>query len=165
MKDLKLGTYRVISAFGQEYRLVQTDYEVRDILSAFHLDPGGYSHLFIKDDSDGTPLEIWGCESIPWDDDDAELLYSSDHEGLKDQISYAFFAIGELAKTKRFPKTRAHFMRRILEAYERSNLPYVGTASTSSLQYCLIFAFNFGWVNAECLKFNGIDRWHLYITR
>jgi hypothetical protein len=164
MKDLKLGTYRVISAFGQEYRFVQTDYEVRDILSMLHLDPGEYPYLFIKDDSDGM-LEIWGCESIPWINARAELIYSSDHERLKDEISYAFSAIGELAKTKRFPKTRAHFMGRILEAYEQSNVPYVGTASTSSLQYITIFAFNFGWVNAECLKFNGIDRWHLYIAR
>lgn len=68
----------------------------------------------------------------------------------------------ELCKTRRYPKQRETFIKRVSKWIDE-NSPNTSVADTH--RKAVIAAFNFGWVNVACLQWNAIDRESLWLER
>lgn len=112
---------------------------------------------------DGEVVELWGYDgSIPYVDKTIERIYPSLDFSRYEEISHAYHAIGELCKTRRYPKQRETFIKRVSKWIDE-NSPNTSVADTH--RKAVIAAFNFGWVNVACLIWNGIDRESLWLER
>lgn len=121
-----------------------------------------YTYGFVKL-GDGEILELWGFDgSVPWLDKALEQIYPTHSTARAFELSHTFYTIGELTKTKRFPKQRETFIQRV-ESWIAEHRPNAMPQDTA--RFAVIAAFNFRWVNVSALELNGIDRESLWLTR
>lgn len=158
----EIGDYKTVSTFGDDYDFVQFDPE--SVLESVGV-KADYPYLFVLV-GDAEYLEVWGSYSALLSHS-AELLWSKAHEDRLFELSHAFHAIGELHKTRRFPKQRETFIRRIDSFLTEAHTVNPSDCVTSAqiTRFAIILAFNYGWLKVSALEWHGIDRHTFFIWR
>lgn len=112
--------------------------------------------------SNGELLELWGFRGIvPYIDKRVTLLFS---DAINPEINHLFWAIGELMKTRRYPRQRRTFERRVF-AWISDNRPNKALSPGDIVRYGAIAAYNFGWLCKPALELYGVDPDSLWLTR
>lgn len=160
-KNLGIGDRRLLGSFEDEYTLITSDFEVRDILESVGCNEP-YGLLFVKI-GDGEYLEIWASfHTVPYVDKTACLVWSTHYQQVLFEISHTYHCIGELVKTQRFPKHYTTFQKRVI-TWIQSNLTSISIASVERMT--IIAAFNARYISVDTLELYGISRDSLWLVR